>query len=90
MKMSQNGDEISIHELAKQMEAAGFTGQGMRNPEQARNYIMMAADNPNVEAELPESGIKFWKACCFAYGVWKARTKRGLPIQDASPDRDAM
>ena len=33
MKMSPNDKEISIHELAKEMEAAGFTGQGMKNPE---------------------------------------------------------
>jgi hypothetical protein len=81
--MELNGKKISIHELAKEMEAAGFTGQGMRNPEQARNYIMMAADDPNVEAEVPEAGIKWWRVCHFAYRVWQARTKRGLPIPDA-------
>ena len=89
MKMSPNDKEISIHELAKEMEAAGFTGQGMKNPEQAYSYIMMAADNPNVEAELPEPGLKFWKACLFQYRVWQARKKRGLPIPDAPSDQEA-
>jgi hypothetical protein len=61
----------------------------MRVPQQAHNYIMMAADNPNVEAELPEPGLKFWKACWMAFSAWKSRKKRGLPIPDAPSDRDA-
>jgi len=89
MKMNPNDKEISIHMLAKEMEEGGFTGQGMKNPEQAHSYIMMAADNPNVEAELPEPGLKFWKACLFHYRVWQARKRRGLPIPEPSSDQDA-
>jgi len=88
--MEMNGKEINIHELAKEMEAAGFTGQGMRTPEIAHNYIMMAAENPDIETELPEAGFRFWKACRFAFRVWQVRTKRGLPIQNAPLDRDEM
>lgn len=90
MKMTANGKEIDIHALAKEMENTGFTGQGMRTPEQAHGYIMLAADNPNVEAELPEGGIRFWKACYYAYRVWQARMKRGLPIPSVPADRDVM
>jgi len=89
MKMNPNGKEIHIHELAQQMEADGFTGQGMRNPEQAHGYIMLAADDPDIEAKLPEPGIAFWKACYWSYRMWQARMKRGLPIAEATSNKDA-
>jgi len=82
--------DFNVHELAKEMESVGFTGQGMRNPEQAHSYIMLAADNPNIAAELPEAGIGFWKACRFQYRIWQSRKKRGLPILDADANGGAM
>jgi hypothetical protein len=88
MKMNQNGKEIHIHELAQQMEADGFTGQGMRTPEQAHGYIMLAADDPDIEAKLPELGLKFWTACYWSYRMWQARKKRGLPIPEPSSGQD--
>jgi hypothetical protein len=52
-----------IHELAKEMLANGFTGQGLRDEQKSYNYIILAAANPEVEQELPPSGLKFWSAC---------------------------
>jgi len=69
-------DGISIHELAKTMLSDGFVGQGLLNP-QAEDYILMAADNPNVENELPPSGFKFFQAAYYSYKVFKARKKFG-------------
>jgi hypothetical protein len=63
----------SIHELAKIMMSEGFTGQGMRHEEKASDFIMMAAANPNVENELPESGFAFWRAARFRFQLWKAK-----------------
>ena len=75
MKSLLNG--ISIHDLAKTMLNAGFVGQGMRNPQRAEDYIMMAADNPNVENELPESGVRFFESAYFFFKLFKARKKFG-------------
>jgi hypothetical protein len=74
--MKSQLDGIGIHELAKTMLDDGFTGQGMRNS-QAEDYILMAADNPNVERELPESGFKFWQSAAFYFKLFKARKKFG-------------
>ena len=68
---------FSIHELAKQMLKDDFVGQGMRETEKAEDYIYLAADNPDVEEELPEAGFAFWKAADFQYRIWKARRNRG-------------
>jgi len=62
------------------MLAAGFAGQGMREQPKAEMYILLAADNPNVESELPEQGLRFWAACDFQYRVWQARQRLGLPM----------
>lgn len=51
----------------------------MRDEEKAADYIYMAADNPNVENELPESGVRFWKAAKHEFAVWRARKKFGVP-----------
>ena len=64
-----------IHELAKLMLSEGYTGQGMWHEEKAADFIYMAADNPNVEGELPESGFLFWKAARFRFKLWKARNR---------------
>ena len=66
-----------IHELAKLMIAEGFIGQGMRNEEKAADFIYMAADNPDVENELPETGFRFWRFAEFYFKRWKARKKFG-------------
>jgi hypothetical protein len=52
---------MGIHELAKQMVSDGYVGQGLNNEEKAADYIVMAADDPNVEQVLPPSGFGFWK-----------------------------
>jgi hypothetical protein len=70
-----NGVTFSIHELAKQMMDDGYTGEGMNFKIKAFNYILLAADDPNVESELPESGFRFWGAARFQYKLWKARQK---------------
>jgi hypothetical protein len=60
---------------ARKMERDGFTGQNMRDPDRAKSYIRMAADNPRVMDELPESGMAFWKSASFHYRLWKAEKK---------------
>jgi hypothetical protein len=73
--INMNNLPNSIHELAKLMIAEGFIGQGMRHEEKAADYIYMAADNPEVENELPQSGFYFWDAARFRFKVWKARKR---------------
>jgi hypothetical protein len=75
--MKSSLDGTSIHELAKTMLADGFVGQGMRDEKKAEDYILMAADNPNVEHELPPTGFKFWQAANFFFKVFKARRNFG-------------
>jgi hypothetical protein len=70
---------LGIHDLAKQMLAAGFTGQGLWDESKAQDYIIMAAANPEVEQELPPSGFGFWRACHHQFKIWKARRMLGLP-----------
>lgn len=64
----------NIHELAKVMVSEGFIGQGMQN-DQAGVYIFLAADNPDVERELPPNGLKFWKIARANFRLWRARKK---------------
>jgi hypothetical protein len=59
-----------IYECAKRFVAEGYLGQNMREHDKAAMYIRLAADNPNVEDELPESGFGFWKSARFHYRVW--------------------
>ena len=68
---------LDIHKLANEMVVAGFTGQNMFSPEQAGDYILMAAHNPNIEAELPEKGFAFWRVCAFKFRLWQARRHFG-------------
>jgi hypothetical protein len=76
-----NIEMTKIHELAKLMIAEGFTGQGMRN-KKAADYICMAADNPDVENDLPQTGFSFWRFAEFYFRLWKARKKFGDTIKD--------
>jgi len=69
--------EGNIYKWARKAVEIGFKGQGMREVDKAEDYIIMAADNPNVEDELPESGVAFWKAAVFAMKRWKARKALG-------------
>ena len=64
-----------IHALAKLMVAEGFVGQGMQNEEKAGTYICAAADDPDVEAELPPRGFEFWKFARLSFKFWRARKK---------------
>jgi hypothetical protein len=57
--------------LARKMMRDGFKGQGMRDQERASAYIKMAAANPKVMDELPDSGHAFWKSAQFHYRMWK-------------------
>jgi hypothetical protein len=72
---TRHDDEQGIYELANEMIEEGFLGQGMRDEENASDYIKMAADNPSVEDELPESGFAFWKSAKFHYRKWRMKNK---------------
>jgi hypothetical protein len=54
----------------------------MWHEEKAADYILMAADNPEVEGELPESGFNFWKAARFKFKLWKAKKRLNHPGGD--------
>jgi hypothetical protein len=71
--------EFNIHERAKQMLADGYVGQLLDSPGRAEEYILIAADDPNVESHLPVTGFGFWKVCDYKYRVWKARQRFKRP-----------
>jgi hypothetical protein len=71
--ISDDPDMICVS--ARKMVRDGFKGQGMRDIDRAWSYIRMAADNPRVMDELPESGTAFWKSASFHYRLWKAEKK---------------
>jgi hypothetical protein len=67
------------HVLANEMIKAGWFGDSMWNPETAEEYILMAAANPNIVNELPQAGLRFWKAAKFRHDADRAREKFGRP-----------
>ena len=69
-----------VHALANDMVSQRFFGEDMDKPENARKYIILAADNPNVEDELPEEGWRFWRAAEFQFRMWKAERRLGLTV----------
>jgi hypothetical protein len=71
--ISDDPDMICV--LARKCLRDGFTGQGMRDADRAKSYIKMAASNPRVMDELPESGTAFWKSASFNYRLWKSEKK---------------
>jgi hypothetical protein len=72
--LSDNPDEICI--MARQFLRAGFTGQNMRDSDRAHTYIGMAAQNPRVMDELPESGRAFYKSAEFNFRAWKFKREQ--------------
>jgi hypothetical protein len=89
--MTSDNFKFNIHEKAKEMLRAGFTGQGTRYPDKSETYILLAADNPDVESDLPESGFMFWKACEFQYRIWQARKRRAaLLLSQAENKSEAV
>src|SRR5262245_16033125 len=58
---------FDIHALANQMVKDGWFGGSMLDPGIAEDYILMAAANPNIANELPEAGLRFWRAAKFRY-----------------------
>jgi hypothetical protein len=67
--ISDDPDETCL--LARRMVRDGFQGQGMKDQPRAAAYINLAADNPRVMNELPDSGKAFWKSAEFHYRLWK-------------------
>ena len=61
---------INIHETAKLMVADGFYGQNMRNPSRCEEYILIAANDPDIERKLPPRGFSFGRRAIssIAYG----------------------
>jgi len=66
-----------VYDLANLMLDCGYIGETLREQDKAGDYIYMAANNPNVEDELPEAGHAFWRAARFDFERWVARKKRG-------------
>lgn len=73
---SPKPEQLGVHDWARRMVAAGYHGQGMKDEEQARIYILMAAEDRNVEDDLPEAGFRFWKAAIFQFRYWSHRQQR--------------
>jgi hypothetical protein len=71
--LSDDPDMICV--TARKCLRDGFRGQNMRDPDRAASYIKMAAANPRVMDELPESGMAFWKSASFNYRLWKLEQK---------------
>ena len=57
----KNNLNFDVHALAKAMVADGWFGQPMCNPEKSEDFILAAADDPNIQAKLPEEAASFWK-----------------------------
>jgi len=72
-KLPYPEQRLGIHELALEMVESGYLGQMMDDEERAKDYIYMAAHNPDVEDELPPRGFSFWRAAPVAFKRWKAR-----------------
>jgi hypothetical protein len=70
---------LGIHDLANAMLECGYTGQNLENPN-AEVYIAMASEDPDVESNLPERGVKFWNAARFKFQIWLMRMKLGLKV----------
>jgi hypothetical protein len=71
--ISDDPDMICV--MARKCLRDGFSGQNMRDPDRAKSYIKMAADNPRVMDELPDSGMAFWKSASFNYRLWMSEHK---------------
>lgn len=67
--ITDNPDMICV--MARRCIRDGYTGQNMKDASRARTYIKMAAANPRVMDELPESGMAFWKSADFHFRMWK-------------------
>ena len=67
------------HVLANEMIKVGWFGDSMWEPETAEEYILMAGANPNIAKELPQTGLKIWKAAKFRYEADIARRKFNRP-----------
>jgi hypothetical protein len=50
---------------------------GIREAEKAMNYIAMAATNPDVADELPEDGVRFWRAVIHTFKAFMANKALG-------------
>src|SRR5262245_60397593 len=70
---------FDLHALANEMMANNWYGESMWEPEQAEEYVLMAAANPNIANELPQAGLKFWRAAKFRYEADMARKKFNRP-----------
>jgi hypothetical protein len=75
---------FDIHALANQMVKDGWFGGSMSDPGIAEDYILMAAANSNIANELPEAGLRFWRAAKFRYELDRARKKFGRPPREDS------
>ena len=74
--------DFDVHVLAKQMVADGWFGQVMRNPQKSEDFILAAADDPNIQAKLPEEAAWFWRTARSMYHGDKLRKKYGRPPRD--------
>ena len=73
---------FDIHALANQMVKDKWFGGSMLDPGIAEDYILMAAANPNIANELPEAGLRFWRAAKFRYELDRARKMFGRPPKE--------
>jgi len=73
---------FDIHALANQMVKDGWFGGSMSDPGIAEDYILMAAANSNIANELPEAGLRFWRAAKFRYELDRARKMFGRPPRE--------
>jgi hypothetical protein len=73
---------FDIYALANQMVKDEWFGGSMADPKIAEDYILMAAANSNIANELPEAGLRFWRAAKFRYELDRARKMFGRPPRE--------
>jgi hypothetical protein len=76
-------DDLHQHDWANLVIDHGFHNEevleryGIREAHKAMNYIAMAATNPDVAEELPEDGVKFWRAVIHTFKAFMANKALG-------------
>jgi len=81
---------FDIHALANRMVKDGWYGETMRDPATVMDYILLAASNPNIANELPETGLRFWRAAKFRYEADRARKMFGQPPREVTTRDPAL
>jgi hypothetical protein len=59
------------------MIASGWRCEGMRDPEQAYDWLTLATQRDEYMQDIPPEGQDFWKAALTKWQLWQIRRARG-------------